>query len=107
MPRIEVVPTSTAAAPTPGYALVPDTRGTPQGASQPVVGRKRAARNAGLSAGDTSIRQQNAINKHIADLEKENHRDVQIPVPAKQKDTAGRGGAVGQWVKPTQELTYH
>ena len=92
MPGIEVLPNSTSAAPTPGYALVPDTRGAAQDASQPVTGRKRAARNSGFTGGDITVRQQNAINKHIADLEKENHRDVQIPVPSKQKDAGGRGG---------------
>ena len=37
------------------------------------------------------MRQQNAVLKHLAELDKDSHRDVQIPVP---KDNAGRGEAL-------------
>lgn len=91
MPHVEVLPTTKSVA-TPGYALVPDTRGLPQTAAQPVTGRKRASRNTGLTGGDSTVRQQNAVLKHLADLDKDSPREVQIPVPSKQKDGAGRGG---------------
>ena len=88
MPHIEVLPTSTSTA-QPGYAFVPDTRYASQSStSQPVMSRKRQARASNLGAGDISVRQQNAILKHLSDLDRDNHRDVQIPVP---KDTSGRG----------------
>ena len=89
MPRIDVLPSSSSAA-QPGYAFVPDTRydASRLAGTQPGAGRKRAARKSNLSGGDLSVRQQNAILKHLAELEKDNHRDIQIPVP---KETAGRG----------------
>ena len=93
MPHIEILPTSTSIV-SPGYALVPDTRGLPQTAAQPIAGRKRAARNSAFAGGDTTIRQQNVVLKHLAELDKDSHRDVQIPVPSKQKDNAGRGGHI-------------
>ena len=87
MPHIEVLPTSTSAA-QPGYAFVPDTRQGPQVTAQPTGGRKRGARNTGIGFGDTSIRQQNAVLKHLADLQRDSSRDVQIPIP---KEAPGRG----------------
>ncbi len=87
MPHVEVLPTSTSIK-APGWALVPDT--AIQSPAQQTSGRKRAARSLGLAGGDTTVRQQNAILKHLADLDKDSHRDVQIPVP---KDN-GRGGRV-------------
>ncbi|KAL9123689.1 MAG: hypothetical protein Q9217_006904 [Psora testacea] len=92
MPHIDILPTSTSIA-SPGYALVPDTRGLPQPAAPPIAGRKRAARNTGFAGGDTTVRQQNAVLKHLAELDKDSHRDVQMPVPSKQKDHAGKGPA--------------
>ena len=89
MPHVEVLPTSTSVK-SPGYALVPDTgRGTVQAPAQPSSGRKRAARTLGLAGGDTTVRQQNAVLKHLADLDKDSHRDVQIIVP---KENTARGG---------------
>ena len=90
MPRIDVLPTS-AAAPTPGYALIPDTRGTSQNAGQPVAGRKRAARRSGFEGGDTTVRQQNAVLKHLAELDKDNPKDVHVPVPSKHRDAGAKG----------------
>ena len=90
MPRIDVLPTSTSI-PKAGYALVPDdTRRAQQVASQS-TGRKRAARTSAISGGDNTVRQQNAVLKHLAELDKDTHKDVQIPVPSKQKENTGRG----------------
>ena len=86
MPGIEVLPNSTSIS-APGWAYVPDNGFDPsKTAIQPSGARKRAARTAGLAAGDTTARQQNAISKHLLELDKDNHRDVQIPVPARFKD---------------------
>ncbi len=87
MPHIEVLPAGTSLA-QPGYAFVPDTRQAPQAALQPSAGRKRAARSTGTGYGDTTVRQQNAVLKHLADLDRDSTRDVQIPIP---KEAAGRG----------------
>ena len=87
MPHVEVLPSSTTIR-APGWAFVPDT--AVQSPAQQLSGRKRAARFLGVAGGDTA-RQQNAVLKHLADLDKDSHRDVQIPVP---KDNA-RGGLIG------------
>ncbi|KAI9887857.1 MAG: hypothetical protein M1823_000379 [Watsoniomyces obsoletus] len=91
MPLIEVLPNSSSAS-APGWAYVPDTGYDPSKAPiQPTGARQRAARNVPVGGGaDLSARQQNAIAKHLVDLEKDNYRDVQIPIPAKSKDGASR-----------------
>ncbi len=91
MPHIEVIPNSTSIS-APGWAYVPDDGYDPSKLPiQPTGARKRAARASGLTAGDTSTRQQNAVLKHLAELDKDGHRDVQIPIPAKHKDGANKG----------------
>ena len=91
MPRIEVIPNSNSVS-APGWAYVPDNGYDPSKAAiQPSGARKRAARASGAAVGDATTRQQNAVLKHLADLEKDSHRDVQILVPSKQKDGGGRG----------------
>lgn len=91
MPRIEVVPNSSSIS-APGWAYVPDNGYDPSKvAIQPSGARKRAARASGVGVGDSTTRQQNAVLKHLADLEKDSHRDVQIIVPSKQKDALSRG----------------
>ena len=91
MPQIEVVPNSTSIS-APGWAYVPDNGYDPSKvAIQPTGARKRAARSSGLHGGDTTTRQQNAILKHLAELDKDNHRDVQILIPNKIKDNTNRG----------------
>ncbi|KAI4203400.1 MAG: hypothetical protein LQ350_001921 [Teloschistes chrysophthalmus] len=88
MPSIEVLPNS-ASISAPGWAYVPDLGYDPsKRAIQPSGSRKRAARTSGIAGGDTSTRQQNAILRHLADLDKDHHRDVQIPVPARFKEKA-------------------
>lgn len=90
MPQIDVLPNSTSIS-APGWAYVPDTGYDPSKvAIQPTGVRKRAARNVTVG-GDTTARQNNAVLKHLAELDKDNHRDVQIAVPIRQRDGAGRG----------------
>lgn len=90
MPHIEVVPNSSSIS-APGWAYVPDNGYDPSKiAIQPSGARKRAARTSGIAGGDTTTRQQNAIVKHLAELDKDNSRDVQIQISTKQKDGANR-----------------
>ena len=91
MPQIEVLPNSTSIS-APGWAYVPDTGYDPSKAAfQPSGARKRAARNGTVGGGDTTAKQNAAVLKHLAELDKDNHRDVQIPVPIWQRVAAGRG----------------
>lgn len=90
MPHIEVLPNSTSIT-APGWAYVPDTAVGPAHTSLP-SSRKRAARNQPIaSAHETSAKQDAKILRHLAELDKDNHRDVSIPVPVRARDGAGRG----------------
>ncbi|KAJ5081605.1 Zinc finger HIT-type [Penicillium alfredii] len=89
--RVELLPDSSSVA-TPGYTYVADRGFNPaQAAMAPTLGRKRGIRDAG-KGGDVSSRQANAIMRHLAELDRENQRDVQIPVPVKQAKEAGSRG---------------
>ena len=101
MPRIDVLPTTTNVAKA-GYALVPDDRRQLQHVPAQSAGRKRAARTSNFGGGDTKVRQQTVVLKHLAELDKDSHRDVHIPVPTKQKENAGRGG-----VQSTNSQLHH
>ncbi|MCJ1397663.1 hypothetical protein MMC11_000859 [Xylographa trunciseda] len=89
MPTIEVLPNSTSIS-APGWTYVPDTGYDPSKAPIQAGPRKRNARIAGTSGGDTTARQNTAILKRLADLDKDNSKDVQISIPHKQKDASGR-----------------
>ena len=89
MPGIEVLPNSTSIS-APGWAYVPDNGYDPSKAAiAPSGARKRTARIAGISGGDTTTRQHNATSKRLAELDKDSYRDVQIPVPARFKEKVG------------------
>ena len=92
MPLIEVLPNSTNTS-APGWAYVPDTGYDPSKAPiQPSGARQRAARANTFGDGqEMSAKQNNAVVKRLEELDKDNHRDLHIPVPIKQKDGAGRG----------------
>lgn len=83
---IEVVSANAAQAATPGWAYVPEFRRDIAPSS--TGGRKRTTRDTGAGRGDVSSRQQAAIIRHLAELDRENFKDVHIPVPTKQKDPA-------------------
>lgn len=84
MYHIEELPNSKTA-PTPGYSYVPDTGFDPaKAAITPALGRKRNVREP-AGRGDLSARQQNAIVRHLAELDRENHRDVPIPIKPRDK----------------------
>lgn len=89
MYHVELLPSTTTHA-TPGWTYVPDRGFDPaKAAITPAIGRKRGIRDPGRA--DLSSRQSNAIVRHLAELDRENHRDTQIPIPVKQKDVSGRG----------------
>lgn len=90
MPQIEVVPNSTTGA-TPGWAYVADNRFDPSKAAiKPTGGRKRGARELGAGGrADITSRQNTAIVRHLAELDRENHKDVHIPIPAKKQESRG------------------
>ena len=71
---------------TPGWTYVPDTGFDPaQAAITPSLSRKRGVRDPGGGArGDLSSRQKNAIIRHLAELDRENHRDVVIPIKGRE-----------------------
>ena len=88
---IEVLPNSTSIS-APGWAYVPDTGYDPSKAPiQPSGSRKRNARISGVAGGDTTARQNNVLMKRLADLDRDNHKDIQIALPPRAKDANGRG----------------
>lgn len=75
----------------PGWAYVPDTGLTPAAAAalQP-LNRKRAARDkANVGAPDLTARQDAKIRKDLEALDRDSHRDAQIPIPPKAGGTRG------------------
>jgi len=93
---IEIASTTTKT--TPGWAYVPDTGPTPPQALQPPTNRKRAARNQpALSLSDLSAREETRVRKELEALDRDSHRDVNIPIPAKP------GG--GRRTSPTTTIT--
>ncbi|OQE84977.1 hypothetical protein PENNAL_c0025G04440 [Penicillium nalgiovense] len=87
--RVELISdTSTA---TPGWSYAPTRGFDPTQAMAPTLGRKRGIRDAG-KGGDISSRQANAIARHLAELDRENQRDISIPVPVRQAREAGARG---------------
>jgi len=82
MPQIEELQT-TAKAVAPGWSYVVDTGYDPSKAAINPTRRKRA-RTGGADAGDgqdLTLRQQTAINRHLAELDKDGHKGDAIPVP--------------------------
>lgn len=88
----KIEPLQTSSQVNPGWAYVPDTGyGASSGPQKSSGGRKRAARETGAGRSDNSSRQNTAILRHLAELDRENHKDTHIPIPTKQKDSAARG----------------
>lgn len=74
----------------PGWAYIPDTVVNPAAASFQPTNRKRAARKqAALSVSDVSARQEAKIRKELEALDRDNHRDVNIPIPPKAGGSRG------------------
>lgn len=87
--RVELLQDKSVA--TPGWSYAPTRGFDPTQAMAPTLGRKRNIRDAG-KGGDISSRQANAIARHIAELDRENQRDVAISVPVRQAKEAGARG---------------
>ncbi|OCL14089.1 hypothetical protein AOQ84DRAFT_59542 [Glonium stellatum] len=90
MPQIEILP-NTGAAPAPGWAYVPDTGYDPSKVAINPKDRKRIATRpgGGPSGNELSARQQTAIQRRLAELEKDNNSREAITIPGKAKS----GGA--------------
>jgi zinc finger HIT domain-containing protein 1 len=91
MPLIEVLPLNTPHTRSqPGWAYVPDVSSSANlpPASQQPGNRKRAARadNPSSATAHNSItaKQQKAIEQRLKDLDKENYRDVHVPIPKRE-----------------------
>ena len=72
----------------PGYAYVPDTGINSSVAALQPTSRKRHRTEL---VGDTNAKQDAKLLRDLAALDRENHRDVAIPVPVRHRDNAGRG----------------
>lgn len=92
MPLLEVLPSSTQTS-APGWAYVPDTGLDPVKAGHiPQNPRKRTAGRHGAAVGpgiDLSARQQAAFQKRLAELDRDNARDVTIAIPSRAKEREG------------------
>jgi hypothetical protein len=85
MPLIEELPTATATRVSHGWAYVPDTG--PAKSILPPGSRKRGTvRDGATNRGDGSAKQAKIIQARLADLDKENYKDANIPIPYRPKD---------------------
>lgn len=104
MYHIEVLPSSKDSA-APGWAYVADNGYDPSKAAIVPSGARKRARlahpSSSAASNDTktsqiSARQASKVAKHLADLDRENHKDVQIVVPNKPRDVGARGLSGGK-----------
>ena len=79
------------AAAAPGWAYVPDTGVNASIAALQPSSRKRVRNQPSASLHETTAKQDAKILRELAALDRENHRDVSIPVPVRHRDNAGRG----------------
>ncbi|OJJ64524.1 hypothetical protein ASPSYDRAFT_39256 [Aspergillus sydowii CBS 593.65] len=94
MYHVEVIPNTSSSHVTPGWTYVADKGfDSAKAAIAPTTGRKRGIRDPART--DVSSRQANAIARHLAELDRENHRDVAIAIPtrkdAQPRESATRG----------------
>ncbi|KAL4921536.1 hypothetical protein BDW62DRAFT_174886 [Aspergillus aurantiobrunneus] len=98
---VEVLPNSSHA--TPGWTYVADKGFDPaKAAIAPTSGRKRGIRAPART--DGSSRQANAIVRHLAELDRENHRDVTIPIPARKDSQPRENATRGTRTKVTSNV---
>jgi len=74
----------------PGWAYVPDTGVNASVTALQPSSRKRARGPVGNS-NDTAAKQDAKLLRELAALDRENAKDVSIPVPVRHRDNAGRG----------------
>ena len=85
---IEIASTKTTHA--PGWAYVPDTGVGPAAAALQPSNRKRAARKQSKpSLSDVSARQDAKIRKELEALDRDNHKDANVSIPAKPSGSRG------------------
>uniref|UniRef100_A0A093VMH1 SWR1 complex subunit vps71 n=1 Tax=Talaromyces marneffei PM1 TaxID=1077442 RepID=A0A093VMH1_TALMA len=102
MPLVEVLGTSRSHT-TPGWAYVPETA-LQKSSSTLTTSRKRGIREPGRTGTDLTSRQNHAIIRHLAELDRENHRDnVHIPVPLR-KDAIQRDNGRSARAKTTSNV---
>ncbi|CZT03007.1 hypothetical protein WAI453_012227 [Rhynchosporium graminicola] len=77
-------------APAPGWAYIPDTGVNASVAALQPSSRKRARNQTVASSHETTARQDAKILRELASLDRENAKDVSIPVPIRHRDNAGR-----------------
>jgi len=77
----------------PGWAYVPDTGVNASVAALQPSSRKRARGITSATLHETTAKQDAKIVRELAALDRENHRDVSIPVPIRHRDNAGRGSS--------------
>jgi hypothetical protein len=75
----------------PGWAYVPDTNVNASVTALQPSSRTRVRNQPTTSLHETTAKQEAKILRELAALDRENHRDVSIPVPIRHKDNAGRG----------------
>ena len=75
----------------PGWAYVPDTGVNASVAALQPASRKRARNQPVASQHETTAKQDAKLLRELIALDRENHRDVTIPVPVRQRDSSGRG----------------
>ena len=92
---VREVPNSTSAT-APGWTYIPDNgRNASVAALQP-SSRKRPRTQLAGSNNDTTAKQDAKLARDLAALDRENHKDVSIPVPIRHRDNAGRGEKISQ-----------
>jgi zinc finger HIT domain-containing protein 1 len=88
---VQELPTAKSAI-APGWAYVADTGVNPAVAAlQPSRAKRAAGPVTKTNPFETTAKQEAKILRELAALDKESHRDVQIPIPVKHRDGAGRG----------------
>lgn len=89
MPQIEELHSSSRAA-APGWSYVVDTGYDPSKVAINPTSSKRARTqiNEGNSAGELSLRQQTAIQRHLNELDKDSYKDPQIVLPKSKLDAS-------------------
>ncbi|KAL4750822.1 hypothetical protein BDW72DRAFT_107581 [Aspergillus terricola var. indicus] len=103
MYHVEVLPNASKSNATPGWTYVPDKGFDPaKAAIAPTTGRKRGIRDPART--DVSSRQANAIVRHLAELDRENHRDVAIAIPARKDSQPRESATRGTRTKVTSNV---
>jgi zinc finger HIT domain-containing protein 1 len=80
------------AAPAPGWAYVADNGVNASATALQPSSRKRARNQ--LPGHETTAQQDAKIQRYIASLQRDNFRDVSIPIPVQKRENSGRGAIV-------------